>query len=184
MHRTVEVIASIGAAGVVATVPAAEAISAGGRATASASAKGRQAGTSYFGASADGGMTIVVSRDRRQVRTALFAYKTRCTDGATTYDYDVAGGIPIGANRRFTASYDSGPLTDPQSPDITVQTTRSLRGVINKRGSEIVGTARTAFVERRRPASRSCATRGESRSLRTTESLRSAHPSTIGREHE
>jgi hypothetical protein len=142
MRRTLKVIVGFAVAGMIAVAPAAEATSMGSRAKTSQSASVTRAGTSYIAATTYGVVALVVSRDRRRVRGVLFAYRLLCSDGTVFATYDVHTGIPIAADRTFRASYDSGPQTDPASPGVTSRTTTSISGVLNKRGSKIVGTAR------------------------------------------
>jgi hypothetical protein len=159
MRGAVRVVVGLAAAGVIGAVPAAEAMQAGRTAKASKSAKARRAGTSYFGAtSAGGGVAILLSRDRRQVRRSVFAYQTTCTDGSTFSDWDGTDAIPISAAGKFNANFDSGPQTSANFPGETRQLVTSISGVINKRGSKIVGTARVTFMDAKAVGSFKCDT--------------------------
>ena len=146
MHTNVrKSIARAGAACLVCGLPVAVAL-AGAGTSAAATAKSRPAGTSYVATTTDGGVNIVLSRDRRQVRRALFAYKQKCNDGDTVYDYDVYRAIPVGANRKFSYSYDTGPQASTTTPGATFSYTGSFDGTVNKAGTKIVGTARATFT--------------------------------------
>ena len=138
-------IARAGAACLVCGVPVAIAL-AGAGTSAAATAKSRPAGTSFVAATADGGVNIVLSRDGRQVRTALFAYKQKCNDGDTIYDYDLYRAIPVGANRKFSYSFDSGPQASTSTPGATFSYAGSFKGTVNKAGTKIVGTAKSTFT--------------------------------------
>lgn len=142
MRRILKVMVGLAVAGMIGVAPAVEATSVGSRAKASKSAKARRAGTSYVAATTYGVVALVVSRDRRRVRGVLFAYRLMCSDGTTFGTYDTRTSIPIAADGTFRASSDSGPQTDPNSPGVTTQVTTSISGVLNRRGSKIVGTAR------------------------------------------
>jgi len=104
------------------------------------------AGTSYAAITPFGGVQIVVSRDRRQVRSALVAYKQPCNDGDVLYSYDTFEAIPISANRTFKSSRDSGPIADPKTPGATYRYTQALNGSVNKAGTKIVGTAKSTYA--------------------------------------
>jgi hypothetical protein len=105
----------------------------------------RPAGTSYVATTAAGGLQIVVSRDARQVRTALFAYKAACTDGGTEYDYDLYEKLPISAQRKFSYTYSSGTQASTTTPGATYSYTQALSGTVNALGTKIIGTARATF---------------------------------------
>jgi hypothetical protein len=159
MRGAVRVVVGLAAAGVIGAVPAAEAMSAGRTVKASTSAKTRAAGTSYFGAtSSGGGVAILLSHDRRQVRRSVFAYQTTCTDGTTLSNWDSNDAIPISATGKFNANFDSGPQTSANFPGETRQLVTSISGVINKRGSKIVGTARVTFMDTMAAGSFKCDT--------------------------
>lgn len=108
-------------------------------------AKKAAPGTSFGATTADGGVQLVLTKDRRQVRSTLFAYKYTCTDGDSGFDYDGFKAIRIAADRSFKASYDSGPRPDPGTPGATLTYRSSISGKLNKLGTKIVGTARTTF---------------------------------------
>lgn len=114
--------------------------------TASAASTAKRTGTSYVASTAQGGVQIVLSRDGRHVRSALFAYEQKCTDGDTTYDYDLYRAIPVAANRKFSYSLDSGPQASTATPGATFSITQSFKGTVNKAGTKIVGTAKSTFT--------------------------------------
>ena len=93
-----------------------------------------------------GGVQIALSADRRQVRRALFAFESKCSDGESFYDYDLYAAIPIGANRKFSWKYDSGPQASTTTPGATYSYKESFSGTINKAGTKIVGTVRSTFA--------------------------------------
>jgi hypothetical protein len=120
----------------------------GAAADASASAtakKSRPAGTAYVASTPAGAVHLVLSSDRRQVRSALFAYKQACSDGSTNYDYDLYQAIPISANRKFEYRYDSGAQPSATTPGATFAYTETIAGTLNKAGTKIVGTAKSTF---------------------------------------
>lgn len=159
MRGAVKVIAGFTAAAVIGAVPAAGATPAGRGAKASQSAKTRRAGTSYFGATAaEGGVAIRISRDGRQVRQTVFAYKQTCTDGTTIFNWDANTGIPISTAGTFKTNYDSGPQTDAKFPGEVTRLVSSITGTINKSGSRIVGTARVTFTDVKAVGSYACDT--------------------------
>jgi hypothetical protein len=116
-----------------------------GTASAAKSAPAR-AGTSYVATTPVGGVQIALSADRRLVRRALFAYESKCNDGDSFYDYDLYAAIPVGANRKFSWSYDSGPQASTTTPGATFSYKESFTGTINKAGTRIVGTVRSTFA--------------------------------------
>jgi hypothetical protein len=105
----------------------------------------RPAGTSYVATTAAGGLQIVVSRDARQVRTALFAYRAPCTDGDIDFDYDLFEKLPINAQRKFNYTYSSGTQASTTVPGATFSYTQAFSGTLNKLGTKIVGTARSTY---------------------------------------
>jgi hypothetical protein len=116
---------------------------------AAAVAKSRPApagGVAFVAETAAGGLNIVLSADRRRVRTALFSYEQTCSDGDTTYDYDRFVAIPIAANRTFNYHYESGPQAMPATPGASFSYTNTLSGVVNKAGTRIIGSARSTFA--------------------------------------
>ena len=118
---------------------------AGAEAWATPATKSR-GGTSFVAATAAGGVDIVLSRDGRQIRTALFAYKQSCSDGDTTYDYSLYEGIPVGANRKFSYHYESAPQASKTIPGATFSYTEAFSGSLNKAGTKIVGTGRATVA--------------------------------------
>lgn len=103
-------------------------------------------GTSFVAATPTGGVSITMSRDRRQIKSAMFAYKSSCNDGDTTYDYDRYEAIPVGANRKFSYQFKSGPQPVASTPGATYSYTMSFTGLVNKAGTRIIGTARSTFA--------------------------------------
>ena len=144
MHTKIKSMTGLTAACLACAAPAAFAL-ANSASAASPSAK-PPAGTSYAATTQFGGLQIVVSRDRRQVRTALFAYKQPCSDGDVLYDYDQFAAIPISANRTFKFSRDSGPIADAMTPGATYRYTQAFNGTVNKAGTKIVGTAKSTYA--------------------------------------
>jgi hypothetical protein len=118
---------------------------ASGTASAAKSAPAR-AGTSYVATTPVGGVQIVLSADRRQVRRALFAFESECSDGDSFYNYDVYAAIPISANRKFSWTYDSGPQASTTTPGATFSYKESFTGTINKARTKIVGSVRSSFA--------------------------------------
>ncbi len=114
--------------------------------SAGAAIKSQPAGTAFAADTADGGVHLVLSNDRRQVRTALFAYKQKCSDADTFYDFDGYQDIPISASRKFSYQYNSGPQASTATPGVTVTLTHSFSGLLNKAATRIVGTARTTLA--------------------------------------
>ncbi|MEA2217934.1 MAG: hypothetical protein QOJ35_560 [Solirubrobacteraceae bacterium] len=137
------------AAGLAAAITACAAgalVGGGALAAAAASKTPPPGGTSFVAATPDGGVQLVLSRDRHQVRHALFAYRQACSDGDVTYDYDSYVAIPIGANRKFSYRYESAPRPSTTTPGATVSYTESINGTLSKSGTRIVGTARSTFA--------------------------------------
>ena len=139
MRTTAKRLASITAACMICSAPV---VVAAASADAASPAK-RTGGTSFAAATAVGGVQITISNDHHQVRHALFAYKSNCSDGDTFYDYDVFTAIPIGANRKFSFSYESPPQPSSTTPGATFSYTVSINGQLNKAGTKIVGNARS-----------------------------------------
>jgi hypothetical protein len=132
-----------------ATVASAKAAATAGLRTArrSTTAKTRSVGTNYFApTTSGGGVSISLSRDGRQVRHAVFAFRQTCTDGSAVYAWDPNDAIPVAATGIFKSNFDSGPLTDPTLPGETTDLVTSIGGVISKGGARIVGTARVIFT--------------------------------------
>jgi len=111
-----------------------------------AALKTAPSGTSLVATTPTGGVNITLSRDGRQVRTALFAYKQSCNDGDVVFDYDRYAAIPIGANRKFSFQYQSQPQPSPTTPGATFSYTMSFTGMVNKARTRIIGTARSTFA--------------------------------------
>ncbi|MEA2298048.1 MAG: hypothetical protein QOF77_984 [Solirubrobacteraceae bacterium] len=143
MHAKAKALIGLAAAGTIAGVPAAWAASAPSTAAALArvSAAARPKGVSYVASVGEGAVSIVLSRDRRQVRGVLFAYRAPCSDGTHVRDFDVYNAVPVSASGRFKASYDTGPQT--VSPGTTAQFSGSITGRVNKRGTKITGTVQS-----------------------------------------
>jgi hypothetical protein len=147
MHGSAKIMVGVAAVATIAMVGIPGA-SAARTTKASASARTRAVGTSYFAPTmAGGGVTIFVSRDRRQVRRTTFAYQQTCTDGTTDYNWDGNQAIPLSAAGKFNTSYDSGPRTDPKFPGETTQLVTAMSGAVNKAGTRIVGTTQVTFTD-------------------------------------
>ena len=140
MRMRIKAIAGLAAACMICAAFAAVAWATTGAATSST----RSAGTGFVASTKNGGVSIVVSRDHHQVRRAVFAYKSSCSDGDSFYDYDYFDAIPIGADRKFSYHYESAPQPSTQTPGATYTYSVSIAGMLNKAGTRIVGTARAA----------------------------------------
>ncbi len=103
-------------------------------------------GVAFAATTAIGGVSIVLSADRKRIRTALFAYEQTCTDGDTYFDYDRLAAIPIAANRTFSYRWSTPPRADPETPGATYSYAGTLSGVVNKAGTKIVGSARSTHA--------------------------------------
>ena len=135
MHATVKAIAGLVAACTICAAPAAL----------GATAK-RPPGTNYVADTGNGAVSLLLSADHHQVRTAVFAYRQPCSDGDVLYDFDRYRAVPIGANRKFSSSFDTGPQADPTTPGATFAYSGTIDGMVNKAKTKIVGTARAKFA--------------------------------------
>lgn len=144
MQTAVKRIAGLTAACMACAAPAAVALTSS--ASAASSAPTRSAGTSFAASTAIGGVQLVLSRDNRSVRRALFAYETKCTDGDEFFDYDLfRDPIRIAADRTFKYRYDSPPEPSTLVPGTTYSWAHSISGTLNKARTKIVGTARSTL---------------------------------------
>ncbi len=89
-----------------------------------------------------GFVAINVSHDGRQVTTADVAYTTKCTDNTSFTDWDGFKRVPISSTGAFKASFDTGPQMSTSVPGATGQLAGQLAGRLNKKHTQIKGTAR------------------------------------------
>ena len=146
MLTTKKRLAGLAATCMICAAPAAVAVTNTASAASAPKQPARSAGTSFVASTAIGGVQIVVARDNRSVRKALFAYEMKCSDGDKFYDYDLYfDPMRIGADRSFQYSYDSGPQSSTTVPGTTYSRTESFSGKMNKARTKIVGTARSTL---------------------------------------
>ena len=146
MLTTTKRLAGLAATCMICAAPVAVALTTTASAASAPKQAARSAGTSFVASTAMGGVQIVVSRDNRSVRKALFAYEMKCSDGDKFYDYAVYyDPMRIAADRSFKYSFQSAPQPSTAVPGTTYTYTESFSGKLNKARTKIVGTARSTL---------------------------------------
>ncbi|MGI8802832.1 MAG: hypothetical protein ACR2KV_11760 [Solirubrobacteraceae bacterium] len=105
------------------------------------------AGTSFIAPTPSGHVSVVLSRDGRQVTQSYIGYTQKCSDGSAYTDWDSFRAIPVSGSGAFRAGYDTGLVT--QTDGAATDYVGSISGRVNKRATQVTGTAHFAFAVRK-----------------------------------
>lgn len=85
-------------------------------------------------------VSIVFSRDGRQVKRAFVGYKFKCSDGNGMTDWDYFESLPVSARGKFKSSFDSGDQPSRVEAGTITRYAGSIKGARTR--TAVVGTAR------------------------------------------